>query len=198
MAKKKTSTPIDEKFEKQDFNLFEAIEALDRKDYGYYDRLSPEQQKKFVPYMMLFWMSTIKGQSELQNYYLRSVDYYANKYIFNEHVMKHPKLQWLMLCSTSPGMGKQFHQWIPHIKDKVSKYKEPAQKKEINDFFNKIYPKADKQTLSEISETYVVDQKRKTKLATLFPNLKTTDIDVLNNIISDDDISSYERDLGNQ
>jgi len=36
MAKAKVSA--DEKFEKQDFDLFEALSAIDNKDYGYYDR----------------------------------------------------------------------------------------------------------------------------------------------------------------
>ena len=47
-----TKTPIDEKFEKQDFNLFDALLALDKKDYVYIDKLNAEQQKKFVPYIM--------------------------------------------------------------------------------------------------------------------------------------------------
>ena len=34
----RTKTPADEKFEKQDFNLFEAIAAIDKKDYGYYKK----------------------------------------------------------------------------------------------------------------------------------------------------------------
>jgi hypothetical protein len=59
MATKKT-TPTDEKFVAQDFNLFDALAAMDKKDYDYYDRLTDEQQKKFVPYMMTHWMSAIK------------------------------------------------------------------------------------------------------------------------------------------
>mgnify|MGYP003337986409 CR=1 FL=1 len=35
MATKKASVPQDEKLENQDFPLFEAIAALDKKDYGY-------------------------------------------------------------------------------------------------------------------------------------------------------------------
>ncbi len=41
----KATTPVDEKFEKQDFDLFEALNAIDNKDYEYFDRLTPEQQK---------------------------------------------------------------------------------------------------------------------------------------------------------
>ena len=41
MATKKQAIPQDEKLENQDFNLFEAIAALDKKDYGYMIDLRP-------------------------------------------------------------------------------------------------------------------------------------------------------------
>jgi hypothetical protein len=40
MATKKVTIPADEKLENQDFPLFDALLALDKKDYDYYDRLS--------------------------------------------------------------------------------------------------------------------------------------------------------------
>ena len=137
MAKEKVSA--DEKFESQDFDLFKAIEAIDRKDYSYYDKLSPEQQKKFVPFMMLHWVSAVKGNEGVSRYYVMSVEAHANKYMFNEFVQKHPKLQWLLLCAAAPGLGKQFHQWIPHIKDRVSKLRESPKQKEVKEYFKKIY-----------------------------------------------------------
>ena len=121
MATRKPATPTDEKLDNQDFNLFEALKALDRKDYDYYDKLTPAQQKKFVPYMMLLWMSAIKGNEGISRYYIMATNEYANKHYFNEYVQKHAKLQWLMLCAASPGLGGHLHQWIPSIKDKVSK-----------------------------------------------------------------------------
>jgi len=51
MAKEKLSA--DEKFEKVEFDLFDALAAIDRKDYSYYDRLTPEQQKKFVKALII-------------------------------------------------------------------------------------------------------------------------------------------------
>jgi hypothetical protein len=194
MAKEKLAA--DEKFEKQDFDLFEALVALDKKDYGYYDRLTEEQKKKFVPFMMLHWMSAVKGSKDIQQYYLQSVDYHANKYFFNETIGKHPKLQWLMLCSASPGIGKQFHQWIPNIKDKVSKLKEPAKAKDIKDYYSKIY-KLDKEQLEQLSQAFVEEQKRKCYLAEIFPEMKIQDIEILNAIVSDEEIKQYERDRGN-
>jgi hypothetical protein len=45
----KVAVPADEKLENQDFDLFEALAAIDKKDYHWFDNLSEAQQKKFVP-----------------------------------------------------------------------------------------------------------------------------------------------------
>jgi hypothetical protein len=193
----KVTTPVDEKFEKQDFDLFEALNAIDNKDYEYFDRLTPEQQKKFVPFMMLHWMSAIKANEGLSRYYVMSAAEYANKYMFNENVQKHPKLQWLMLCSASPGLGKQFHQWIPHIKMNVSKLKETAKVKDVKEYFKKVYPKTSDSDLTELSQAFVENQKRKMYLAERFPNMKYDEIELLSDIVTDQDIKQYEQDLGN-
>jgi len=196
MATKK-SIPIDEKLENQDFDLFDALAALDKKDYGFYDRLTVEQQKKFVPHMMIKWLSAVKGSPDVQQYYLQSIDYTANKYWYHENIQKNPKLQWLMLCAASPGVGKQYHQWIPEIKAKVSKLQEGTSVKEIKDYFKKIYPKATDSVTDEISKTYVTQHKRKKYLADVFPNLKISDIETLNEIVTDEQIKQYEIDRGN-
>ena len=193
----KSATPVDEKFEKQDFDLFEALNAIDNKDYGYFDRLTPEQQKKFVPFMMLHWMSAIKANEGLSRYYVMSAAEYANKYMFNENVQKHPKLQWLMLCSASPGLGKQFHQWIPHIKTNVSKLKETAKVKDVKEYFKKVYPKTSDSDLTELSQAFVENQKRRMYLAERFPNMKYDEIELLSDLVTDQDIKQYEQDLGN-
>ena len=195
MAKEKLSA--DEKFEKVEFDLFDAIAAIDRKDYSYYDRLTPEQQKKFVPFMMLHWVSAIKGSEGLSRYYVMSTNEYANKYLFNENVMKHPKLQWLMLCSASPGMGKQFHQWIPHIRERISKLKESPKTKEIKDYYKKIYPKSSDSDLNLVTEVFVDNHRKKMYIAAKFPEMKFDEIELLSEIITDEDIKNYEEAFGN-
>jgi len=195
MVTKKVQT--DEKLTDTDFPLFPALEALDRKDYAWLDKLTDEQRKKFSSFMMTHWMSTIKSNKDLQSYYLQSVNHYANKYLLNETINKHEKLQWLMLCAASPDMGKQFHQWIPHIRQKVSMLEEEAKSKEIKEYYKKIYPKADEEQITSLSEEYLRLQKRKVYLADQFPNMKFTDIETLNEIVSDTDIKLYEKEKGN-
>jgi hypothetical protein len=195
MAKEKLSA--DEKFTGQDFDLFDALTAIDKKDYLYYDRLTPEQQKKFVPFMMLHWISAVKASSDVQSYYLQSTEYHANKYMFNENVQKHPKLQWLMLCAASPGLGKQFHQWIPHIRERVTRLLDSPKQKEIKEYFKKIYPKTDDSDLTLLSEVYVDNHKKKMYLANKFPELKFDEIELLSDLTTDEDIKQYEKDWGN-
>jgi hypothetical protein len=102
-----------------------------------------------------------------------------------------------MLCAASPGLGKQFHQWIPHITQSVSKLKSAAKVKDIKEYYAKIYPNADSDSIQEVAEAFVVDQKRKMHLSELFPNLKIQDIETLNHLITDTEIEAYERERGN-
>lgn len=194
MSKKKT--PDDEKLDGQDFDLFGALAAIDRKDYSYFSRLTHEQQKKFVPFMMIKWMSAVKGQRDLQQYYLQSTELNANKYLFNENVSKHPELQWMMLCAASPGVGKQFHQFVPQIKEKITKLIEPVKISEMYDYFRKIYPKASNDDLYLLAETYVETHNKKRFIAEKFPDLKYDDIEVLAEMITDEDIKKYKEASG--
>lgn len=192
-----TKVSKEDKFEQQDFDLFEALTALDKKDYDYFDRLTEEQQKKFVPFMMLHWLSAIKGTDNISRYYVMSTNEYANKFIFNENIQKHPKLQWLMLCASSPGIGKQYHQWIPHISLSVSKLKTTAKLKDIKEYYKKIYSKISDNDLDSMANDFVINQKRKMYLAEVLPNLKIEDIETLNSLVTDEDIKQYEKDRGN-
>ena len=195
MSKQKLTA--EEKFTNIDFPLFDALAALDKKDYEFFDRLTTEQQKGFSPFMLIHWLSTVSGVPDLQRYYLQNTDYTANKHMFHENITKHNKLQWLMLCAVSPNMGKQFHKWIPHIKRNYTLLLEEAKQKEIQDYFSKVYPNTKKEVLSEISEEFTRIQKRKYKLSQLFPNLKISDIEILNEVVTDEQIIQYEKDCGN-
>jgi len=184
--------PSDEKLDGTDFNLFEAITAIDRKDYGYWDRLTSEQQRKFVPYMMIYWISTVKNSGAVASYYLRSTEYHANKHLFNEAVQQHPKLQWLMLCAASPGLGKQQHQWISHLSAKVTALKEAAKLKDVKEYLAKMYTKADDATITEAATSYVSGQRKSVYLAQHYPHLKLDDIATLNAITSDQEIQEHK------
>lgn len=194
MTKSKTAT--EDKFENTEFDLFRAIEAIDRKDYDYFSRLTDEQRKRFVPYMMLHWISSVKSQSDLSAYYLMSTNLAANKHMFNEAVYAHPELQWMMLCAASPGMGKQYHTYIPHLSQKIGKLQESVKQKEIVDYLKKVYKNDSEDDIVGVADIMTDVINTKVLLAEHYPELKIDDIAVLAQCVSPEDIKSYEKECG--
>jgi hypothetical protein len=86
------------------------MRAFDTKDRGFYDSLSDEERKKFSTYLMLKWGPNVEGSPELQEWYLRAQNERVNKNFFD--IGRHPKLQWLLCTTVSPGMGAKRHYWI--------------------------------------------------------------------------------------
>jgi hypothetical protein len=177
--------------------LFGALEALDKKDYGYFSGLTEEQQRKFVPYMMVHWMSAVKAPGVLGGYYTMSTDTHANKHLFNELVQKHPELQWLMLCAASPGLGKQFHQWIPHLKIAVSNLKEAAKERDVVEYFQKIYRGAGESDIKQAASEWVSTQNHQHRLAEMYPDMKLQDVTTLAALVDGQEIDQYEQRSGN-
>ena len=85
---------------------------LDLRNREFYDELTDEERKKFSTYLMLRWGSVVNGIPELQQYYLQAMNERVNKRFFD--INKHPKLQWLLLTTVSPNMGKHRHEWMAY------------------------------------------------------------------------------------
>ena len=92
---------------------------FDNKNRHFYDSLTDEERKKFSNYLMIRWGSSVQGSRELQEFYVIATNERLNKHFFA--VNRHPRLQWLMATSVSPGLGSQRHQWIaPKKKDSAN------------------------------------------------------------------------------
>jgi len=91
---------------------------FDRKNRDFYDSLTDEERKKFATFLMIRYGSSVNGSRDLQEFYLISTNERLNKNFFSLH--KHPKLQWLLATTVSPGMGTFRHNWI------ATKKKEPG------------------------------------------------------------------------
>ena len=102
------------------------LAAIDKKDYTFYDRLTPDHQKQLSPFLLNRYVSLVKGTNELQTYYLMAGNQRVNCTYFE--LAKHPKLVWQLLCTVSPGMGTQFHQWIGHKQKDKNKRKTNSKK----------------------------------------------------------------------
>lgn len=111
-------------------NIANEMRMFDRKDRTFYDELTTEERKKFSNYLMIRWGSSVEGSRELQEFYLIATNERLNKHFFS--MSRHPKLQWLMATSVSPGLGTHRHNWISQKK------KEPGAgsiKKQLADLF---------------------------------------------------------------
>lgn len=92
--------------------------AFDRKDRNFYDNLTDDERKKFSNFMMLKWGSSVQGSFDLEAYYLRATNENLNVDFFT--LSKHPKLQWLLSTTVSPGMGVQRHYYPKTSKQSIS------------------------------------------------------------------------------
>jgi len=112
-------------------SIHNEMAQFDRKNRDFYDSLDTDERKKFSNYLMIRWGSSVQGSRELQEFYVISTNERLNKHFFT--VNKHPKLQWLMATSVSPGMGSLKHQWI-------SPKKKEAGSNEVKKTLMKLYP----------------------------------------------------------
>jgi hypothetical protein len=112
-------------------DIFETLNAIDKHDLDFYDKLEPEIKKGFAAPVVLRWASAVTDGSASEHY-LISVNDRANKNFWE--LTDHPELQYKLLASC--GLGRQSrHQWIPM----VGKGKSVDT---INEFLSEFWPDA--------------------------------------------------------
>jgi len=85
---------------------------FDSKNRQFFDELSEEERKKFSPFLMIRYGSSVSGSRDLQEFYLIATNERLNKRFFAVNTTQHKKLQWLMATTVSPGLGTFRHNWI--------------------------------------------------------------------------------------
>ena len=125
--------------------------AFDRKNRGFYDSLDDQEKKKFSPFLMIRYGSTVAGSSDLQAYYLMSTNERLNKNFFDINTTQHKKLQWLLATTVSPGVGNQFHQWL------APKKKEGAGNNKAVKFLRELHPELREDEIRLLSEINTKD-----------------------------------------
>lgn len=85
---------------------------FDRKNRTFFDELNEEERKRFSPFLMIRYGSSVSGSRDLQEFYLIATNERLNKQFFAVNTTQHKKLQWLMATTVSPGMGTFRHNWI--------------------------------------------------------------------------------------
>jgi len=130
-------------------NIRNEMAQFDRKNRDFYDSLTDEERKKFSPFLMIRWGSSVGGVADLQAYYVMSCNERLNKHFFDVNTAQHKKLQWLLATTVSPGMGTQYHQWIA------------PKKRENNNkaikFLRELYPELKEDEIKLMSELNTKD-----------------------------------------
>ncbi len=139
--------------------LKDVMSALDKKDRGWYNRLSVEQKKAFSAWMMMRYCSSVQGKDAA--HYIYMTNELVNKDFME--VSKHPELQWLLLSAC--GIGKiQFHPYLkpPNArkkKDKVSNFIADLYPHIKNDEIELMLQINSKEELKELAEAHGYDDK---------------------------------------
>jgi len=150
MAKASTGT--------QKLNLNSVLQALDRQDLKYYDGLTVEEKKEYVPFVLMRFMASAGPQSKHAAYAVIATNELVNKSLFD--LGKHPELQHMLLCLT----GLITKQYRPYLGAKNTRTNVGSSTKVVDDFFISLYPginatelailksRHDKNTLRELGE----------------------------------------------
>lgn len=134
------------------------MREFDRKNRAFFDELSEDERKKFSPFLMIRWGSSVEGSRELQEFYVISTNERLNKHFFDINTTRHKKLQWLMATSVSPGLGTHRHTWIaPKKRDRTG----TAKQKQLKELFPN-YRDDEIELLSQIvADTEISDYSKK-------------------------------------
>lgn len=120
--KKKSKSPTT--IEKPSLNLSKTLEAFDRRDYSYYEKLPDDFKKQFAPFVLMRFMSCSATQAS-HEYFLQVVNFFVNRDFWT--LSKYPDFQHLLLCLCGTGT-KHYHKWIANKQKKkeawVDLYKE--------------------------------------------------------------------------
>jgi len=85
-------------------DIFKVLGAANKKDTTFYEKLTPEEQKAFIPLITMRWMSCVDQAQQVV-----STNHCVNPYIFNIH--RHPMLLWQLLTIANTGIHQRAS-WI--------------------------------------------------------------------------------------
>ncbi len=95
--------------------LKRVFDALDKKDYWFYNFMGKEEKKAFSSYLQLKYNASAVGNNDLQEYQIRSTNNELNINFWE--ISKHPDLVWKILCAINPSIGNFQRKYLPIKKD---------------------------------------------------------------------------------
>ena len=95
----------------QKLPIKDVLAAIDMGAKSVWDELSDEERKAVGFWLLNRYASSVKGNREKQELAVFKTNEFYNKN-WNELGMKHPKLQWQLICQAGNTGKIEFHPWI--------------------------------------------------------------------------------------
>ena len=79
------------------------LSAVDNKVYDFYDKLKPEEQKEFSPYVLMRYVANVQGDPDIQAWFLEMTNELVNKNHW-ELSKNHKGLLWKLFAACGAGV----------------------------------------------------------------------------------------------
>lgn len=101
-------------------DIAKVLEAVDYKNYKFYDKLDDLQLKEFSPYVLMRFVSNINSNDrDLQEWFVEMTNELVNKNHWDLS-KNDEKLLWLLYAAVGAGI-KSFHPYLPALKREFNK-----------------------------------------------------------------------------
>lgn len=86
------------------------LEAVDLRNYDFYDNLSDQEKKEFSPYVLMRYVSNVQGETNIQEWFLETTNELVNKdhWVLSKN---HKGLLWKLFAGCGAGV-KTYHPYL--------------------------------------------------------------------------------------
>ena len=128
------------------------LNAVDQKNYNFYDNLTDEERKVFSPYILMRYTASTQGDREIQEWFVEMTNEMVNKHHWDLS-QNHKALLWKLFAATGAGINCYHPYLAAGKKEKANKIEKllcdiyPATKMAEIKMMAKMMTKKDKEEL---------------------------------------------------
>lgn len=128
------------------------LNAVDQKNYDFYDNLTDEEKKAFSPFILMRYTSNVQGDRDIQEWFVEMTNECVNKN-FNDLSKGHKALLWKLFAATGAGINCYHPYLAAGKKEKANKIEKllaelkPAMKMSDIKLWASMMTKTDKEEL---------------------------------------------------
>jgi hypothetical protein len=80
------------------------LNAVDQKNYDFYDNLTDDEKKAFSPYILMRYTASVQGDRDIQEWFLENTNDFVNKNHWDLS-KNHKALLWKLFAATGTGVN---------------------------------------------------------------------------------------------